>query len=136
MSRVVGIGGIFIKARNPEALRAWYRQHLGMDIEEWGGMTFRWSRSDGPGLNGGTVWSVFDETSNYFAPSSARFMVNYIVQDLDAVLAMLRSEGCNVDPKTEKSEYGKFGWVMDPEDNRIELWEPPPPAGDTEAAET
>jgi predicted enzyme related to lactoylglutathione lyase len=125
MSRVVGIGGIFIKAKDPDGLRAWYRQHLGMNIEEWGGMVFSWSSPDGPGASGATIWSVFEEGSDYFAHSSARFMVNYIVKDLHAVLAALRSEGCNVDTKTEESEHGKFGWVMDPEGNRIELWEPP-----------
>ena len=125
MSRVVGIGGVFIKAKDPGALRAWYSKHLGMDIEEWGGMAFSWDRPAGPGANGTTIWSVFEESSDYFAPSSARFMVNYIVKDLYAVLAELRSEGCNVDAKTEESEYGKFGWIMDPEGNRIELWEPP-----------
>lgn len=125
MSRVVGIGGIFIKARDPEKLRAWYREHLGLDIEDWGGMAFSWNRPDGPGENGITIWSVFEDSSEYFAPSPARFMINYIVNDLQAVLAELRSEGCEVDTKTQESEFGKFGWVMDPEGNRIELWEPP-----------
>ena len=125
MSRVVGIGGVFIKSKDPQALRAWYREHLGMETEDWGGMAFRWSRPDSPGDKGMTVWSIFEESSNYFAPSTARFMVNYIVNDLAAVLADLRAEGCAVDDKTEVSEYGKFGWVMDPEGNRIELWQPP-----------
>ena len=125
MSRVVGIGGIFIKAKDPAALREWYRKHLGMDIQDWGGMPFHWNLPDGPGDNGTTIWSVFDESSTYFAPSSARFMVNYIVRDLHSVLAALRSEGCQVDEKTEDSVHGKFGWVMDPEGNRIELWQPP-----------
>jgi catechol 2,3-dioxygenase-like lactoylglutathione lyase family enzyme len=125
MSRVVGIGGVFVKARDPVALRAWYREHLGMNIEEWGGMAFNWNRPDGPGEKGTTIWSVFEEDSNYFAPSQARFMVNFIVADLHEVLAALREEGCDVDAKTDESAYGKFGWVMDPEGNRIELWEPP-----------
>jgi catechol 2,3-dioxygenase-like lactoylglutathione lyase family enzyme len=129
MSRVVGIGGIFLKSRDPEALRTWYRDHLGLEIEDWGGMVFNWNRPDGPGENGRTVWSLFKESSDYFAPSQARFMVNYIVKDLHLVLAALRSEGCEVDDKVQEYEYGKFGWVMDPEGNRIELWEPPPSAG-------
>jgi predicted enzyme related to lactoylglutathione lyase len=128
MNRVVGIGGVFIKARDPQALREWYRKHLGMDIESWGGMAFEWNRPDGPGDDGKTIWSVFEESSTYFDPGSARFMVNYIVMDLPAVLEALRGEGCDVDPKTEESEFGRFGWVMDPEGNRIELWEPPRPA--------
>ena len=134
MSRVVGIGGIFIKAKDPAALRDWYRKHLGMDIQGWGGMSFEWNRADGPGTDGMTVWSLFDEGSNYFAPSTQRFMVNYIVKDLHAVLAALRSEGCDVDAKTQESEYGKFGWVMDPEGNRLELWEPPPAGAKGEGA--
>lgn len=129
MSRVVGIGGVFLKAKDPVALRAWYQKHLGLEIDSWGGMAFFWNRPDGPGTDGATIWSVFEEGSGYFAPSTARFMVNYIVRDLHAVLAELRSEGCDVDTKVEESEYGKFGWVMDPEGNRLELWEPPvPPA--------
>lgn len=129
MARVVGIGGIFIKARNPAALRDWYRKHLGMPVEDWGGMAFPWSNPDGPGTSGMTVWSTFEEDSPYFAPSQARFMVNYIVPDLSAVLAALREEGCEVDSKVEESEFGRFGWVMDPEGNRVELWEPPHPTG-------
>ena len=125
MSRVIGIGGIFIKARDPEALRAWYREHLHLDIADWGGTAFMWNRPDGPGEDGMTVWNLFEDNSDYFAPSKARFMVNYIVRDLHAVLAALREEGCDVDGKTEESEFGRFGWVMDPEGNRIELWEPP-----------
>lgn len=125
MSRVVGIGGIFLKARDPDALRAWYRKHLHIDVQEWGGTAFAWNRADGPGTHGMTVWSVFADDAAYFAPSRARCMVNYIVNDLDAVLAALRAEGCAVDARTEASDFGKFGWVMDPEDNRIELWQPP-----------
>ena len=92
-------------------------------------MAFRWNRPDSPGEQGTTIWSLFEEGSTYFSPSTAPFMVNYIVKDLHSVLAALRSEGCAVDEKTEESEYGKFGWVMDPEGNRIELWEPPETGG-------
>lgn len=125
MSRVVGIGGIFIKAKDSTALRHWYSKHLGMDIDDWGGMIFNWNGPDTDGENVSTTWSIFDESSTYFSPSDRPFMVNYIVKDLHRVLADLRSEGCAVDEKTEASEYGNFGWVMDPEGNRIELWEPP-----------
>ncbi|MCC6514542.1 MAG: VOC family protein [Geothrix sp.] len=120
MKRVVGIGGVFIKARDPEALRAWYQRHLGIDVQDWGGTAFPWNKPDGV-----TVWSIFPDTSEYFAPSRAAFMVNYVVEDLHAVLAALRAEGCDVDPKVEASEFGAFGWVMDPEGNRVELWQPP-----------
>lgn len=125
MKRVTGIGGIFLKARDPQALREWYRRHLGLDIQEWGGLAFRWRDGEAE-AEGMTVWNIFPESTGYFDPSTARFMVNYRVADLHALLAALRAEGCTVDDKTDTSEYGKFGWVMDPEGNRIELWEPPP----------
>jgi len=123
VGRVTGIGGIFIKAKNPPMLREWYRKHLGIDVQAWGGTSFRWVDGAGKPTPGTTAWMI-GEGKN-FAPSEAPFMVNYRVADLDALLAALRSEGCNVLPKTEESEYGKFGWVMDPEGNKIELWEPP-----------
>lgn len=119
MKRVTGIGGIFFKATDAAALREWYRAHLGIQSEDWGGAIFRWSEG------GTTVWSPFSAETTYFAPSQAPFMINYRVEDLHALLAALRSEGCDVDDKVEESEFGKFGWVMDPEGNRVELWEPP-----------
>ena len=125
MKRVTGIGGIFFKARDPESLRAWYRQHLGIDIQDWGGTAFQWNDPEYPQPHGATVWTIFAPDSKYFDPSPAPFMINYRVADLMALLDLLRSEGCNVDEKTDVSEFGKFGWVMDPEGNRIELWEPP-----------
>jgi predicted enzyme related to lactoylglutathione lyase len=125
MKRVVGIGGVFIKSKDPDTLKAWYRKHLGMDIQEWGGMAFQWNTPDNPNPNGATIWSIFEESSPYFNPSEAQFMVNYRVEDLHGILAALIAEGCDVDEKTEESEFGKFGWVMDPDGNRVELWEPP-----------
>ena len=124
-TRVTGIGGIFFKAHDPEALAAWYRTHLGIDVQPWGGAKFPWQREQGYPDGGSTAWSVFPETTGYFAPSKAPFMINYRVDDLEAVLAALRREGCDVDEKTDSSAYGRFGWVMDPEGNRVELWEPP-----------
>ena len=121
MQRVTGIGGVFFKAQDPVALRDWYRKHLGLDIQDWGGMAFQWNEPE-PEPNGMTVWTIFPGTSDYFKPP---FMINYRVKDLDALLALLRSEGCAVDEKTDTSEFGKFGWVTDPEGNRLELWEPP-----------
>jgi catechol 2,3-dioxygenase-like lactoylglutathione lyase family enzyme len=126
VTRVTGIGGIFLKARDPDALRGWYRDHLGVDVQSWGGATFRWHDPATPDPEGVTVWSVFPSTSGYFDPSTAPFMVNYRVANLPAALDALRAEGCTVDDRMEESEYGKFGWVMDPEGNRVELWEPPP----------
>lgn len=123
--RVTGIGGIFFKSSNPKALAAWYQQHLGIDVQPWGGAAFNWTSAANPDGAGTTIWSPFAADTQYFAPSLAPFMINYRVADLHALLALLRSEGCTVDDKVEESEYGKFGWVMDPEGNRLELWEPP-----------
>lgn len=123
MSRVTGIGGIFLKAKDPDVLQGWYKKHLGIDVQEWGGTAFRWVDESGNPTTGTTVWSVCDGEN--FAPSTSSFMVNYRVSDLLALLATLREEGCNVLDKTEESEYGKFGWVMDPEGNKVELWQPP-----------
>jgi predicted enzyme related to lactoylglutathione lyase len=124
MKRVTGIGGIFFKAKDPKALVEWYRKHLGIDIQDWGGAVFEWNAEGKATVTGVTVWNVF-ATSEHLAPSTASFMINYRVEDLHALLSLLRAEGCAVDDKVEESEYGKFGWVMDPEGNRIELWEPP-----------
>ncbi|MEY2687042.1 MAG: hypothetical protein RL375_1240 [Pseudomonadota bacterium] len=125
MKRVTGIGGVFFKSPDPKRLSEWYRVHLGLDVQAWGGAALRWSNEDNPGGVGTTIWNPFDETSSYFAPSPARFMINYRVADLHALLAALRAEGCDVDPKVDESEYGKFGWVIDPDGNKLELWEPP-----------
>lgn len=124
MKRVTGIGGIFFKAKDPKTLGDWYRQHLGLDVEEWGGVAFRWA-ADNPTGAGTTIWSPFKDDTAYFAPSSAPFMVNFRVADLHALLAALREEGCQVMDSVEETEYGKFGWVLDPEENKVELWEPP-----------
>ncbi len=124
MKRVTGIGGVFFKAKDPKMLGDWYKTHLGMNVEEWGGVAFSWA-DDNPGGTGSTTWNPFKEDTTYFAPSESSFMINYRVADLDALLAKLKEEGCDVDEKVEESEYGKFGWVMDPEGNRVELWEPP-----------
>ena len=125
MRRVTGIGGIFFSAKDPAALQAWYRGHLGIDVQEWGGTAFTWTDAAGNPAGGTTVWSISAAADNPFAPGNATFMVNYRVEDLDALLQLLREEGCEVLEKTDDSGYGKFGWVIDPEGNRVELWQPP-----------
>ena len=125
MKRVTGIGGIFFHAKDPVALRAWYKEHLGIDVQDWGGTAFRWVDDAGNPTGGTTVWSIDAAGNDHFAPSSAPFMINYRVENLDALLQALRAEGCNVLERTEDSEYGKFGWVVDPEGNKVELWQPP-----------
>jgi len=123
MKRVTGIGGVFLKAKNPEKLCAWYKSHLGIDIQEWGGTAFRWVDETGTPTNGTTAWSIGD--GSYFLPSSSPFMINYRVEDLHGLLKLLREEGCEVLDKLDESEFGLFGWVMDPEGNKVELWQPP-----------
>lgn len=125
MKRVTGIGGIFFKSQNAEQLREWYRAHLGIEADGSNGFAFEWRDKDQPDQVGMTVWSVFKGDTKYFEPSNSSFMLNYLVDDLDAVLAALRAEGVEVDDKVEEHEYGKFGWIMDPDGNRIELWQPP-----------
>ena len=125
MKRVTGIGGIFFHARDPVALRAWYKAHLGIDVQEWGGTAFSWTDDAGTPTGGMTVWSIGAADSAPFAPGTASFMVNYRVDDLAALLQALRDEGCHVLDKTDDGEFGKFGWVLDPEGNKVELWQPP-----------
>ena len=123
MKRVTGIGGIFFKSADPKRLGAWYRDHLGLDVSDWGGAIFSWGCPESE--QGMTIWSPFAQDTDKMAPSTAPFMINFRVADLDALLAALRAEGCNVLDKTEPSDFGKFGWVIDPDGNKIELWEPP-----------
>jgi predicted enzyme related to lactoylglutathione lyase len=126
MKRVTGIGGIFFKAQDPVALRAWYQKHLGIDVQEWGGAAFTWTDADGKPFAGTTIWNIAPAETDYYAPSSAPFMINYRVADVHALVQALQEEECNVLGKVEESEYGKFAWVLDPEGNKVELWEPPP----------
>jgi predicted enzyme related to lactoylglutathione lyase len=125
MKRVTGIGGVFFKANDPTTLGAWYKKHLAIDVQDWGGAAFRWTDEEGNPKAGTTIWSVGSADGEQFAPGKASFMVNYRVADLYSLLETLRNEGCNVLEKTDDSEYGKFGWVIDPEGNKVELWQPP-----------
>jgi predicted enzyme related to lactoylglutathione lyase len=121
--RVTGIGGVFFRAHDPDQLRAWYAEQLGLEIDSaYGGASFT-------GTEGAlTVWCPFAEDATYFGPADQRWMVNYRVRDLDAMVAQLRAGGVDVAPDVEESEFGRFGWAYDPEGNRFELWEPPPGA--------
>jgi predicted enzyme related to lactoylglutathione lyase len=128
MKHVLGIGGIFFKAQDPEKLAGWYQEHLGPEVEDYGGVSFRepaGTEAIAPKRQSYLIWSPFPADTDYFAPSTKPFMINFRVADLDQLLAKLREEGVTVDEKTEKSEFGYFGWAIDPEGNRIELWEPP-----------
>lgn len=118
---VTGIGGVFLKARDPQALAAWYERHLGVPVEV--GQTYATLRGAG-GRHDVTVWSTFPADTAYFGPGPQGAMVNYRVADLDAMLAQLRTAGADVDERVEDYAYGRFGWAADPEGNRFELWEP------------
>ena len=124
MAKVLGIGGVFIKADDPTGLFAWY-ERLGLP----GGCApmslLHWRLDDDPAKKGMTVWSLFPRDTKYFGTGPQTVMVNYMVDDLDGMLVALREAGVDVDPKREDSEYGRFAWATDPEGNRIELWQPP-----------
>lgn len=128
LSRVTALGGLFFKAKDPKALGDWYRERLGLPVEDWGGCVFPWREEADPKKKGQTVWSPFEASTDYFKPSRKAFMMNFRVDDLDRVLAELEAEGVKVSEAREASEFGKFGWVMDPEGNKVELWQPPAPA--------
>jgi predicted enzyme related to lactoylglutathione lyase len=129
MARVTGIGGIFLRARDPKSLSAWYAKHLGIVMSEYGGATLLWT-DEIPATTGMTTWCLFPENSDYFGKGNEKgvqqAMVNYRVDDLDALLAQLAAEGVTIDPHRDDQDYGRFAWIVDPEGNRIELWQPLP----------
>ncbi len=126
MARVIGLGGLFFKAKNPEKLYAWYEKNLGLKRDKTGmAVTLPWADGIRSRQKGMTVWSIFPADTKYFRPSRSAFMMNLAVDNLDGILARLRRNRAKVDPKVENYDYGRFAWVMDPEGNRIELWEPP-----------
>ncbi|HEY0194519.1 MAG TPA: VOC family protein [Kofleriaceae bacterium] len=118
MASVIGIGGIFVKSKDPKALQAWYRELLGLEIADWGGAQI-WSRAE----RSYAVWSSFAADSKHFEPSSREFMINLRVDDLDALLGTLRAAGANVLDRREDSADGKFGYVVDPDGTLLELWQ-------------
>ncbi|MFS2135715.1 VOC family protein [Duganella sp. Dugasp56] len=117
---ITGVGGIFFKAKDPKALAAWYRDVLGMPLEVWGGAKLRY---DAPNHPPALIWNAFPATTNYFAPSTSEFMINYAVDDMDAFLARLGTKGVAILKRADDAN-GRFAWVLDPEGNKIELWEP------------
>ncbi len=120
MERVRGVGGVFFKARDPKALAEWYRDQLGIPVPE--GQTYAAFESGEAGEQ--TVWSAFPTQTEYFGAGTSQWMVNYRVDDLDAMLAQLKNAGAEVVEQVEEYDHGRFGWAVDPEGNRFELWEP------------
>jgi predicted enzyme related to lactoylglutathione lyase len=124
MAKITGIGGVFFKSRKDSAaLAVWYQKHLGMPLENFGGAILRWP-NDKAEDNGLTVWQIAGKESQWFSPSDSAFMINYRVDNLDEMIAQLRAGGVEVIRGPESYENGKFAWIMDPEGNKVELWEP------------
>ena len=124
MAKITGIGGVFFKSKGDgKSLAAWYQQHLGMPLEDWGGAVLKWpdDRAEDKGL---TVWHVAEKDTQWFSPSSASFMINYRVDNLGELLAQLRASGIEAIGGPESHENGKFAWIVDPDGNKVELWEP------------
>jgi len=124
MAQVTGIGGVFFKAKgDPKVLAAWYQEHLGIKMAPWGGAVFRWADDKGA-AKAATAWSIDEKNSDRYSASESSFMINYRVDDLLGMIANLKKSGIKILKEPESSEYGKFASVLDPEGNRIELWEP------------
>ncbi len=120
-NRVTGIGGLFFKSDDPGKTKDWYKKHLGFNTDDWG-CTFWWKDTDGNKAS--TQWSPFPKDTKYFAPSKKEFMFNYRVENLVELLKVLEEEGVTIVGKMEEYDYGKFGWILDGDGNKIELWEP------------
>lgn len=123
MKRVTGIGGIFFKSENPEKVKKWYEKHLGLQTDQWG-TNFEWRQAEDSTKKGFTQWSPFSESTSYFEPSQKDFMINYRVQNLEWLVGQLAKEGVQILDEIETHEYGRFIHILDPEGNKIQLWEP------------
>jgi catechol 2,3-dioxygenase-like lactoylglutathione lyase family enzyme len=118
---ITGVGGVFFKAKDPKALAAWYRDVLGLPLEAWGGSVLRYDAPMHPPV---LTWSAFPAKTGYFAPSTSEFMINYAVDDMDAILARLKTKDVTIVKRDDSDPNGRFAWVLDPEGNKVELWEP------------
>ena len=125
MTGITGLGGIFVRSGDKPGAMTWYREKLGLDIQDWGGINFNWRNENNPDQTGYSLFSLFDRNTEYFGDKGQETMVNFRVEDLDSFLATLRASGVTVIDKIEDGDYGRFGWIEDPEGTRIELWEPP-----------
>lgn len=126
MTKVTGLGGVFFKSKDPDALRAWYEKHLGLKFDDWGSISFRFEETSPGGRDVCAVWGPFPQDTKYFDPSPSPFMFNFRVDDLEAMLDKLIAEGVEVLPEREADEVcGRFAWILDGEGHKVELWEPP-----------
>ncbi len=121
IKRVTGLGGFFFKSENPDQIKEWYKTHLGIPVDQYG-WTFWWKDKEGNDCS--TQWSPFKADTHYFSPSQKQFMMNFRVENLEELLKLLREEDVTIVGEMESYDYGKFGWIMDPDGNKIELWEP------------
>lgn len=122
MKKVTGIGGIFFKCDDPQKMNEWYAKNLGLPVSDYGTI-FTWRNAEDPGKEGQTVWSPFPKDSNYFEPSKKDFMINYRVENIEALVEQLKKDGVTVIDEIKAYDYGKFVHILDPEGNSIELWE-------------
>ncbi|MFZ6863613.1 VOC family protein [Undibacterium sp. Ji67W] len=125
VGHITGVGGIFFKAKDPKALAAWYRDVLGLPVAAWGGAVMRYDAPEHPPA---IAWSIFPSSTNYFAPSTNDMMINYAVDNMDAMLVRLNDKSVEIIKRSDDDQYGRFAWILDPEGNKIELWEPKPKA--------
>ena len=123
MARITGIGGVFLRSPDPKAMAKWYAEHLGITLSDFNGTAFQWS-DEVPAGTGMTAWSTFPQDTSYFGEGQQQVMINYRVDDLDALLATLSAAGVWIDPKREDYAYGRFAWIKDCDGNRLELWQP------------
>jgi catechol 2,3-dioxygenase-like lactoylglutathione lyase family enzyme len=121
MAHITGLGGVFFKSKDPKALSAWYRDVMGLKIEDWGGAALSYDVPDHPPV---VVWSAFDSNTEYMAPSSREFMINFAVDDLSGFIAQLEQKGVKILKRSDDDPSGKFAWLLDPDGTKIELWEP------------
>jgi predicted enzyme related to lactoylglutathione lyase len=123
MARVTGIGGVFLRSKDSKALAKWYAEHLGIQLSDFNGAAFQWS-DEIPAGTGMTAWSAFPQDTQYFGEGQQAAMINYRVDDLDALLTQLAAAGVWIDPKRDDQSYGRFAWIKDCDGNRLELWQP------------
>lgn len=125
MSKVTGFGGVFFKSKSPKDLMAWYQKHLGLEPDNWGGKAFEWREKENAEQVGQTVFNPFKPDTKKFEPSTEPYMFNFRVDDLDGMIAQLRKDGVTIVDDVQDTPYGKFGWCLDPDGRKIELWQPP-----------